>query len=134
MGQREGVIGKPVLESFPEVTEQGFIDLLDKVRTTGNPFQIDEFAVWYDYDGEKVQKYVTLLYQSYLEAGTITMFLHACTTALNPADRAWAYRLFRRLCKIIEALSWQKAKQGKGPRSGYGCRLIDLRRTATVIL
>lgn len=65
MGQREGVIGKPVLESFPEVTEQGFIDLLDKVRTTGNPFQIDEFAVWYDYDGEKVQKYVTLLYQSY---------------------------------------------------------------------
>lgn len=71
-GKGKGVIGKPVLESFPEVKEQGFIDLLDGVRITGKPFQTDEIAVWYNYNGKKVQKYVTLLYQPYYEDGSIT--------------------------------------------------------------
>lgn len=68
-GKGPEVIGKPVLASFPEVEEQGFIALLDQVRATGKPFQTDEIAVWYDYNGKKVQKYVTLLYQPYLENG-----------------------------------------------------------------
>lgn len=71
-GKGEGVIGKPVIESFPEVKEQGFIELLDNVRATGIPFQADEIAVWYNYDGLKKQKYVTLLYQPFYEGGVIT--------------------------------------------------------------
>ena len=71
-GKGSGVIGKPVLESFPEVKEQGFIDLLDRVRTTGVPFQTDEIAVWYNYSGRREQKYVTLLYQPFFEDGVVT--------------------------------------------------------------
>ncbi len=32
------IIGKPVSEALPEVVEQGFIDLLDRVRSSGTPF------------------------------------------------------------------------------------------------
>lgn len=71
-GKGSGVIGKPVLESFPEVEEQGYIALLDRVRTTGVSFQTDEIAVWYNYAGEQKQKYVTLLYQPFYEDGEIS--------------------------------------------------------------
>jgi PAS domain S-box-containing protein len=35
---RENVVGKPVREALPEVVGQGFIDLLDRVRHSGQPF------------------------------------------------------------------------------------------------
>jgi PAS domain S-box-containing protein len=37
IGHRD-VVGKPVREALPEVVEQGFIDLLDNVYATGQPF------------------------------------------------------------------------------------------------
>jgi PAS domain S-box-containing protein len=35
---RENIIGKSVQEALPEVVEQGFLDLLDRVRESGQPF------------------------------------------------------------------------------------------------
>lgn len=35
---RENIIGKPVREALPEVVEQGFLDLLDRVYRSGQPF------------------------------------------------------------------------------------------------
>jgi PAS domain S-box-containing protein len=35
---RTGIIGKPVAEALPEVVSQGFVDLLDQVFETGEPF------------------------------------------------------------------------------------------------
>ncbi len=37
VGFRE-IIGKPITEAFPEVAEQGFVAMLDKVLETGEPF------------------------------------------------------------------------------------------------
>jgi PAS domain S-box-containing protein len=37
VGQRE-LVGKPIREALPEVVEQGFVELLDRVYTTGEPF------------------------------------------------------------------------------------------------
>jgi PAS domain S-box-containing protein len=37
VGYRD-IVGKPVLKALPEVRDQGFVDLLDKVLTTGKPF------------------------------------------------------------------------------------------------
>lgn len=71
-GKGPQVIGKPVLESFPEVEEQGFIELLDGVRTSGKPFQTSEIPVWYNRNGKKEQMYVTLLYQPLYENGEVT--------------------------------------------------------------
>ncbi|HEX8362485.1 MAG TPA: ATP-binding protein [Longimicrobium sp.] len=33
-----GLVGKPVREALPEVVEQGFVDLLDRVLSTGEPY------------------------------------------------------------------------------------------------
>ena len=38
---RNDIIGKPVSEAIPEVVEQGFIDILDRVLQTGEPFIAD---------------------------------------------------------------------------------------------
>ncbi|WIJ25002.1 PAS domain-containing protein [Devosia sp. RR2S18] len=38
VGHRPDLIGKPAAQALPEVVEQGFIALLDQVRTTGEPF------------------------------------------------------------------------------------------------
>lgn len=37
VGHRD-VIGKPVLEALPEIRDQGFVEALDRVRATGEPF------------------------------------------------------------------------------------------------
>jgi len=42
---RRDIVGKPVAEALPEVREQGFIDLLDRVLRTGEPFRGNEVAV-----------------------------------------------------------------------------------------
>ena len=44
VGHRD-IVGKPVREALPEVVEQGFIDLLDKVYSTGEPFVGDEVSI-----------------------------------------------------------------------------------------
>jgi PAS domain S-box-containing protein len=44
VGNRD-IIGKPVAEALPEVREQGFIELLDKVYETGAPYVGRETAV-----------------------------------------------------------------------------------------
>ncbi len=36
---REDIDGKPLREALPEVLDQGFLDLLDQVRSTGEPFR-----------------------------------------------------------------------------------------------
>jgi PAS domain S-box-containing protein len=38
IGQRRDVIGKTMAEALPEVVEQGFVDLMDTVFRTGEPF------------------------------------------------------------------------------------------------
>ncbi|WP_207461573.1 PAS domain S-box protein [Azospirillum sp. SYSU D00513] len=35
---RRDILGKPIMQALPELEEQGFIELLDRVRATGEPF------------------------------------------------------------------------------------------------
>ncbi|MET0399039.1 MAG: ATP-binding protein [Longimicrobiaceae bacterium] len=46
------VLGKPLAEVFPELVEQGFIELLDRVRRTGEPFVADEMPILLDRRGD----------------------------------------------------------------------------------
>lgn len=59
------VIGKPVAEALPEVVEQGFLNLLDNVYKSGQPFASDETLVKLDRDGngELQDVYVNFVYQ-----------------------------------------------------------------------
>lgn len=64
VGHRE-VIGKPVREAIPEAVSQGFIELLDRVYQTGEPFHADAFP----YDSVSLpgkppeRRYLNFVYQ-----------------------------------------------------------------------
>ena len=69
----EAVIGKPVFEVLPEVQDQGFKDLLQKVFTTGEKFTAFGTPIMLTKDGKLQKKYVNLGYQAYRETdGTIS--------------------------------------------------------------
>lgn len=59
------VLGKPVAEALPEIREQGFLALLDGVRTSGEPFVASEALVRLDRrgTGELEDVYVDFVYQ-----------------------------------------------------------------------
>jgi PAS domain S-box-containing protein len=61
---REGVLGRPVHEIFPELAGQGIIELLDRVYRTGEAFVGDEVPMRLDRDGDGApeEAYFTFVY------------------------------------------------------------------------
>jgi PAS domain S-box-containing protein len=66
IGHRE-ILGKPVAEALPEVVKHGYIDILDKVYKTGEPFIANGVKVYFlRIPGKPEEKrYLNLLYQPY---------------------------------------------------------------------
>ncbi|HTE45363.1 MAG TPA: PAS domain-containing protein [Gemmatimonadaceae bacterium] len=64
LGQRE-LIGKSVLDALPEIRDQGFMALLDRVRETGEPFVSHESPVTLmrGTDGVGETRYVDMVFQ-----------------------------------------------------------------------
>jgi PAS domain S-box-containing protein len=60
--QLEEVLGKPVLESLPEISDQGIIPLLDSVYYTGEPFIATELPLVLERNGELEKVYLNFLY------------------------------------------------------------------------
>lgn len=59
------IVGKPVREALPEVAEQGFIELLDQVYRTGEPFVGQEVEVLLQSpDGSLEPHYFNFVYQA----------------------------------------------------------------------
>jgi PAS domain S-box-containing protein len=72
------LIGKTVAEAVPEVVDQGFIKILDKVFETGEEFVANEIAVMLDRNdtGNLQEEYLTFIYQAvYNENEQITGIL-----------------------------------------------------------
>ncbi|MHA6249942.1 PAS domain S-box protein [Pontibacter sp. CAU 1760] len=65
LGRTSDIIGKPVFESIPEALEQGFGDLLDHVRLTGQPFYAKEYPTQLVIDGKEELLYYNFTYQPY---------------------------------------------------------------------
>jgi PAS domain S-box-containing protein len=62
------VLGKKVAEALPELTEQGFLDLLNRVYTSGQAFRGDEIAVMLEQaSGPAIQQYLDFTYQPLLD-------------------------------------------------------------------
>ncbi|GAB3718368.1 PAS domain-containing protein [Spirosoma lituiforme] len=59
----QAVVGKPLLEAMPELTGQGFDDILKHVIATEIPFNAPEVAVDILRDGELTTIYIDLTYQ-----------------------------------------------------------------------
>jgi PAS domain S-box-containing protein len=62
---RRDLIGRTVREAFPDIAEQGFYELLDRVYQTGETFSADEIPVLFTRaDGSADKRYIKLVYQA----------------------------------------------------------------------
>jgi PAS domain S-box-containing protein len=74
VGHRD-LIGKPLLEALPELRDQGFVELLDRVVETGEPYVGREMPIrlFRSAGAEPELRYVDFVYQPLLEAdGTVS--------------------------------------------------------------
>ncbi len=64
---RKDIIGKTVKQVLPEISSQGFIELLDEVYKTGETFSGNEFLINLDYEnnGKSSFVYLNFVYQAY---------------------------------------------------------------------
>jgi PAS domain S-box-containing protein len=69
-GRTADVIGKPLLTAIPELKEQGFIELLDNVRATGQPFYAYEFPITLNRNGVDEILYFDFVYKPIYENET----------------------------------------------------------------
>ena len=64
--RKTDIIGKPVKEVMPELVEQGIIQLLDNVYTTGETFKANEMLVQIkEGNSETFDLYLNFIYQAY---------------------------------------------------------------------
>ncbi len=59
------IIGKSVKEVLPTAVEQGFIDILDSVYKTGEPFSANEMLIKLEIGGKLTEKYLDFSYQAH---------------------------------------------------------------------
>jgi PAS domain S-box-containing protein len=74
-GRTSDVIGKPLLKAIPELEDQGFIALLDQVRTTGEPFYAYQYPITLNRHGTGQVLYFDFVYKpiySELQPGKAT--------------------------------------------------------------
>jgi len=60
---KTNVIGRPLREVFPELEEQGVIDLLDRVYTTGELYHVEEMRVFIDLGSGPKETYWSFVLQ-----------------------------------------------------------------------
>ena len=60
---REAVVGKTVGEVLPEIADQGFLAILDRVYETDEPFTATEMPIQLDIGGKLTERYVSFVYQ-----------------------------------------------------------------------
>jgi two-component system CheB/CheR fusion protein len=63
LGKGPGIIGKPYLDSVPELEEQGLGDYLREVYKTGKPYKAHEMPLYILREGEKELNYYNFVYQ-----------------------------------------------------------------------
>lgn len=62
-GKGDDVLGKPLVEIIPEIKEQGLIDILDHVYTTGEVYSAVEMPVKLNFNGVLETRYFDFTYQ-----------------------------------------------------------------------
>lgn len=74
VGRNRKILGKTVAQALPEVVEQGFVELLDKVYQTGELYTGNEILVKIDQEdsGELTDVYLNFIYNPYRDSKGIT--------------------------------------------------------------
>ena len=86
-GKGPNVIGKPLIELLPEITDQIFPQLLKEVYTTGVPFMSNEIKCMIFRNGKEEECYFNLIYQPYRDIDDtitgITLLANEITEYVN---------------------------------------------------
>ena len=81
------LLGQTVVEALPEVIEQGFVDLLDRVYETGETYLGNEIMIMIEQpDGPPTPMYINFTYQLFSEAGQkagIAVFAYDVTSLVQ---------------------------------------------------
>ncbi|HEX8387167.1 MAG TPA: PAS domain-containing protein, partial [Rubricoccaceae bacterium] len=86
------LLGRPAREALPEVEGQGFFELLDRVRATGEPFVGAEVAITLQREpgGPPEERYVDFVYQPLIGPGGSVDGILA--QGIDATDRVRAHR------------------------------------------
>ena len=90
-GRTTDVIGKKVVDVFPELVEQGFIDLLKRVNETAEPFFGNEVPVQLVKSGKVTDSFLNFVYHPVIENGHVSLILsvgYDVTELVNSRKRA----------------------------------------------
>lgn len=71
-GKDAQIIGKRAQDMLPELKEQGFLELLDRVRESGEPYYAYESVVLLMRQGRERTMYVNVVYQPYIANDVIS--------------------------------------------------------------
>jgi light-regulated signal transduction histidine kinase (bacteriophytochrome) len=99
------MVGKRVAEVFPEIVEQGFIELQDRVYATGEPYTGNEVLVRFDRDGDGALEdaWLNFAYQPLLDAeGRVYGIM---THAVEVTDQVLARREIERKAEELLRLT-----------------------------
>ena len=66
-GKTSSIIGKTLLEALPEIREQGFVELLNGVKNSGEPYYANEHEATLIRKGKTETVYLNFVYQPYYE-------------------------------------------------------------------
>lgn len=105
-GRSKEVVGKPLLEAVPELAHQGFVELLDQVRKTGQPFNAYESPATLIRNGKEETLYFDFVYQPYYEDGPANKATGVIGVAHDVTEQVLARK---KVQEVTERLNFRNA-------------------------
>jgi PAS domain S-box-containing protein len=119
VGHRK-LLGRTVADALPELAEQGFVDLLNRVYATGEPFVGEGVRVFLQMepDGPLVERFLDFTYQPLrAEDGTVRgIFIHGTDVTelkLMESERRRSEERFRSLVEATARIIWDTQADGE---------------------
>lgn len=137
VGERD-LIGKPAAEALPEVVEQGFIELLDRVRLEGKVYvgEREPIMLRGEGSGSLNRRYLTFVYQPIFDAGDVTAIFVQGYDVTDEVEASEAQKLLihelnhrvKNTLAIVQGLAAQSFRNLDG--AGPGLTAFDARLNA----
>lgn len=110
---KRAIVGKPVRDALPEVVEQGFIDILDRVASSGEAFRGDGVAVTLQRQagGPAEERFVDFVYQPVASSDGRTRWIFV--QGHDVTERKLAEREMAAARQAAEAFSTELVEQSR---------------------
>jgi PAS domain S-box-containing protein len=119
LGKEKDIIGKPLLQSFPELKTQGISSFIDAVIESGKTKHIDEHEFYIVTNGKKEQRFFNCDYQPLREddkkiTGIIILFTEVTAQVIERNKNSVNHQKLTTALSIANVeLAFQKEEKGK---------------------